>query len=148
MSAAIKNGYKVNYSAKTFTMTKAFEKELNAGNAEAEAILSHYLEMFPNLRIVRKTHASPKKSRDDKGLTYERMEKYIRLYDNADELLRTFELVKATAATQKNAYLFTKTWFYEQFPNYGKLPVVKEGKIIVLPIPAPVEARADKRKTS
>ena len=146
MNASIKKGYKVNFTTKTFTMTKEFERELDKGNEEAEAILCHYLEMFPTLRVVRKTHASPKKSRDDKGLTYERMERYIRLHDNADELLETFELVKATAATQKNAYLFTKTWFFEQFPNYGKLPAVKDGKIIAFPIPAPVEARVDKRK--
>ena len=137
------NGYKFDFTKKTFTMTKAFEKELNAGNEEAESILNHYLEMFPTMRIVRKTHASPKKSRDDKGLTYARMERYIKLHDNASELMETFEKVKEIAATQKNAYLYTKTWFFQQFPDYGKLPVVKEGKIMVLPVPAPAVEEAE-----
>lgn len=140
------NGYKFDFTKKTFIMTKAFEKELNAGNEEAESILNHYLEMFPTMRISRKTHASPKTSREDKGLTYARMERYIKLHDNADELMEIFEKVKEIAATQKNAYLYTKTWFLQQFPDYGQLPTVKEGKIIVLPIPAPVEAGAEEER--
>ena len=143
MNAEIKKGYKVDFTTKTFTMTKAFEKALNEGNEEAMNILNRYLVMFPALHVVRKTHASPKTVREDKGLTYARMERYIKLHDNADELMETFEKVKAIAATQKNAYLYTKTWFFQQFPDYGKLPVVKEGKLMVLPVPAPAVEEAE-----
>lgn len=47
-----------------------------------------------------------------------------------------FKDVKDIAAKQKKTYLFTKGWFVQQFPDYGKLPdISSNGKILyVLPV--------------
>lgn len=73
------------------------------------------------------------------------MERYINLHENAAELLITFEAVKEIAAEQKNPYLFTKGWFMQQFPGYGKLPEINSnGKILyVLPVDPPAPAEKD-----
>lgn len=97
------------------------------------------------MRIVHKTHRSPSKANANRGLTYERMEGYINLHENAAELLIKFLAVKEIAAKQKNPYLFTKGWFMQQFPDYGKLPEINSnGKILyVLPYDPPAPAEKD-----
>lgn len=106
-------GYKVNFTTKTLTITKAFEEDLMNGDANAMAVVTRFQSMFPDLTIVRKTHRSPKATNPDKGLTYERMERYISLHENSGELLEMFQKVKAIASTQKNSFLYTKRWIYE-----------------------------------
>ena len=98
-------GYKVNFTTKTLTITKAFEEDLMNGDANAMAVVTRFQSMFPDLTIVRKTHRSPKATNPDKGLTYERMERYISLHENSGELLEMFQKVKAIASTQKNSFL-------------------------------------------
>lgn len=130
-------GYKVSYASKTITITKEFE-ELSQDPLSAEAqVIKAFREMFPDLRIVRKSHRPSKRVNPDAGLTYPKMEKYIRLHENSGELLRMFEIVKDIATTQKNPYLYTKTWFFNQFPNFYDMPVFDGGKLYILPVPPP-----------
>lgn len=131
------NGFKVNFTTKTLTITKAFEEDLMNGDANAMAVVTRFQSMFPDLTIVRKTHRSPKTTNPDKGLTYERMERYISLHENSDELLEMFQKVKAIASTQKNSFLYTKRWFMKQFPHFTELPTFTNGKLYVLPVNAP-----------
>lgn len=58
------------------------------------------------------------------------MEKYIRLYENANELLLAFSTVKAIAEVQQNKYEFVYRWFVSQFPNYNELPELENGKLV------------------
>lgn len=57
------------------------------------------------------------------------MEDYIKLYDNADELLKMFTLVKAVSKIQKNKFKYVYNWFIAQFPNYTELPNIRNGKL-------------------
>ena len=84
-------------------------------------------------RVVRKTHRSPKSANPAKGLSFERMEKYIRLHENADELLDLFQKVKAAG----RGYLYVKAWFIKQFPNYKDIPNFINGKLRTVPVEAP-----------
>ncbi len=126
-------GYRVDFTTKTFTMTRAFEADLMNGEAQAVGTLARFQAMFPDLKIVHKTRRPSKYVNPDKGLTYACMEKYIGFYENAEELLEIFQKVKGIAATQKNSYLYTKTWFMEQFPNFNGQPEFRKGKLYVLP---------------
>ena len=130
-------GFKMNFTTKTLTITKAFEEDLMNGTPEAMEVVSRFQTMFPDLSIARNTHRSPKTSNPDKGLTYERMERYIRIHANSEELLAIFKQVKEIAATQKNSYLYTRTWFKKQFPHFTEQPSFKNGKLYVLPLDAP-----------
>ena len=141
---------KINFTANTITITKSFaDAASDPASAECEK-LSKLQAAYPGMRIVHKTHRSPSKANANKGLTYERMEGYINLHENAAELLVTFEAVKKIATQQKNPYLFTRNWFIEQFPDYGKLPdISSNGKILyVLPVELPAAEKDDTAESS
>ena len=144
------NECKINFTANTITISKSFALAASdPTSAECEK-LSKLQAAYPGMRIVHKTHRSPSKANVNKGLTYDRMEGYINLHENAAELLITFETVKAIAAKQKNPYLFTKGWFMQQFPDYGKLPdISSNGKILyVLPVELPAADKDDAAESS
>ena len=135
---------KINFTANTITISKSFaDAASDPTSAECEK-LSKLQAAYPGMRIVHKTHRSPSKANANKGLTYERMEGYINLHENAAELLVKFKAVKAIAAKQKNPYMFTRGWFMEQFPDYGKLPAINSnGKILYIRPVDPSSAEKD-----
>lgn len=137
--------YKINFTTNTITISKSFALAASDPSKPEFETLSKLQAAYPGMRIVHKTHRSPSKANANKGLTYERMEGYINLHENAAELLTKFEAVKAIASNQKNPYLFTKGWFMQQFPDYGKLPDISgNGKILsILPVAAPATTKKD-----
>lgn len=137
--------YKINFTTNTITVSKSFALAASDPSKPEFETLSKLQAAYPGMRIVHKTHRSPSKANANKGLTYERMEGYINLHENAAELIVTFEAVKKIAAQQKNPYLFTKGWFMQQFPDYGKLPEINNnGKILyVLPVDPPAPTAKD-----
>ena len=44
-------GYKVNFTTKTLTITKAFEEDLMNGDANAMAVVTRFQSMFPDLTV-------------------------------------------------------------------------------------------------
>ena len=137
--------YKINFTTNTITVSKSFAIAASDPSKPEFETLSKLQAAYPGMRIVHKTHRSPSKANANKGLTYERMEGYINLHENAAELLVTFEAVKKIAAQQKNPYLFTRNWFIEQFPDYGKLPdISSNGKILYIrPVDPPAAEKND-----
>lgn len=126
--------YRVDFTKMTLTMTADFADNAYDPTTEEYKILTRLKKDFPNLRIVRKTHRSPKTANPAKGLTYERMEKYIRLHENADELLDLFQKVQSAG----RGYPYVKAWFVKQFPNYNDIPNFINGKLrIVEPVEVP-----------
>ncbi len=123
--------YKADFAANTLTVTKDFAIAANDPTTHEFEILAKFKAAYPDMKIVRKTRRAPKQAPKTKGLTYKRMEDYIRLHENADKLIETFNTIKEVAAKQKNPYDFTKQWFDKQFPDYGKLPTIKDGKIVI-----------------
>ena len=121
--------YTMNFATKTLTMTKDFAEKAMIPNSEESNILLHLQNICPNLRITYKTHKTSAKN-PRKGLTFAKMEKYIRLYENANELLLAFSTVKAIAEVQPNKYEFVYRWFVSQFPNYNELPELVNGKLV------------------
>ena len=129
--------YRVDFSTMTLIMTAEFADRAYDPNTDEYAVLTRLQKDFPQLRVVRKTHRSPKSANPAKGLTYERMEKYIRLHENADELIDLFQKVKAAG----RGYLYVKAWFVKLFPNYNDIPNFINGKLRTVPVEAP-EAEA------
>lgn len=132
--------YRVDFTKMTLTMTAEFaDNAYNPATDEYE-ILTRLQRDFPRLRVVRKTHRSPKTANPAKGLTYERMEKYIRLHENADELLDLFQKVQSAG----RGYPYVKAWFVKQFPHYNEVPEFKNGKLrVVEPVEAPNAEEAE-----
>lgn len=139
------NEYKINFTANTITISKSFAEAASDPSKPEFETLSKLQAAYPGMRIVHKTHRSPSKANVNKGLTYDRMERYIKLHENAAELLDKYKAVKAIAATQKSPYKLIRNWFMKQFPDYGKLPEINSnGKILyVLPYDPPAPAEKD-----
>lgn len=129
-----KLSYRVDFTTMTLTMTAEFADRAYDPTTEEYEILTRLQRDFPSLRVVRKIHRSPKTANPAKGLTYERMEKYINLHENADELLDLFQKVQSAG----RGYPYVKAWFVKQFPHYNEVPEFKNGKLrIVEPVEAP-----------
>lgn len=127
-------GYKMDFTTKTITITKEFaETALMNPESDQGKILENARSLCPDLRIAYKTHTPSKRNNTYKGMTYKKMEGYIKLYENADELLDTFNLIKKASKIQKNSYRYVLNWFLKQFPDYDKLPEIKNGKLYIIP---------------
>lgn len=120
--------YKMNFATRTLTITKDFEKKAMIPNSEESTLLLHLQSVCPNLKIAYKSSNS--NNRNTKGLTYAKMERYIRLHENVNELLIVFSTIKEIARTQNHAYNFVYNWFVTQFPDYGEIPEMRNGKLV------------------
>lgn len=125
--------YRIDFTTMTLTMTAEFADNAYNPTTDEYAILTRLQKDFPQLRVVRKTHRSPKSANPAKGLTFERMEKYIRLHENADGLLDLFQKVKDA----DRGYQYVRAWFVKQFPNYNDIPNFIDGKLRTVPVEAP-----------
>jgi hypothetical protein len=61
------------------------------------------------------------------------MERHIRAYENAEELLEVFETVKTMSAPLASPYKYVADWFKAQFPKYNEAPILKDGVLTVVP---------------
>lgn len=124
--------YKIDFEKQTLTITKEFAERARNINSEEYSILMRVKSDFPDMRILKYTHKSPKKASGNKSISYKKMESYMKLFDNADELLKMFELVKRASLSQKNSYMFVKKWFLSTFPDFFEVPAMENGKLIAL----------------
>lgn len=136
MSAVEKkiSGYKLSIAEKTLTITKAFEEAIAAGNSDECELFNRLMKDIPGLKIIRKTHSTPrvynnkngeKTSRNQfKNLTYKNMESFINALPKNEEYLREYNFAKNTASLlQINGYTLIRKWFTAQFPLYRKNPI-------------------------
>lgn len=124
--------YKMDLTTKTLTVTRAFaETALSNLDSEEAKIIARCRAICPDLKFAyytnRKTRT--KKSNSTKGLTYTKMENYIRLYENRDELLNMFYKVRSLSQIQTSPYHFVCNWFFSQFPDYDCIPEFVNGKL-------------------
>ena len=118
----MKNTYKIDFVNNTLNMSKVFEEALNNPASEEYKLLKQLRADFPGIQIVRKTRRPSKTARPNKNLTYANMEKYMSVFENADELLTQFRVVKTCSLQQPSPYKFVLDWFKIQFPDYKKEP--------------------------
>ena len=121
--------YKMNFATKTLTISKEFSnKAISCPNSKEYQIMEQCRSLCPDLKIAYFTHKTSN-SKLYGGMTYSKMEKYIRLFENSDEILETFQLVKEVAKLQSNKRGFVYRWFVAQFPNYDEIPEIRNGKL-------------------
>ena len=134
--------YKMNFATKTLTISREFShKAISCPNSKESQIMEQCRSLCPDLKIAYFTRSAPS-SKQYGGLTYTKMENYIKLYENANELMRMFLLVKEVAKIQRNKMGFVYNWFVTQFPNYDEMPEVRNGKLYASVVRVPeVEER-------
>lgn len=128
------NGYQINFTTRTITITADFEKAMCNPEANEYKLIRQLCADFPDMRIVRRTHRTPtryiSKSGEKsacnpyKNLTYERMERFMDALPNSAEYRKQYDFLKATASgIQTNGYSLVRNWFLAQFPLYRKNPL-------------------------
>ena len=128
-------GYKINFATQTLTMNYRFAEESMKYGTEEYNLLKEVKADFPNLKIVTKAGRKITTPRKTKRLTYNNMEKYIRTFENSEELLAMFNLARNRSATAKSPYKFVCDWFLMQFPNYDTFGQITEPKSKINPVP-------------
>ena len=134
--------YKMNFATKTLTISREFSnKAIACPNSKEYQIMEQCRSLCPDLKIAYFTRRASS-CKPYGGMTYTKMENYIKLYDNAGELLEMFSLVKEVAKIQKSKMGFVYNWFVTQFPNYEEMPEIRNGKLYIPVVGVPeVEER-------
>lgn len=130
-------GYKIDFSTNTITMNFKFAAAASQYGTPEYKLIRDIKADFPTLKEIVKSGREQKKARPNKRLTYDNMKKHIAVYDNAAELMDTFESVKALSLSAASPYKYVADWFVAQFPDYNKAPAFKDGKLIAIPVKAP-----------
>ena len=92
-------GYSLNLTAKTLTITKAFEDAIAKGEGGAYELYTKFMRDIPGLTVIRKTHATPRKyvskstgetfnCNQFKNLTYKNMEGFINGLSNSEDYMK------------------------------------------------------------
>lgn len=140
-TASVK-GYKIDYRSNAVYVNYKFYAEAQRDfHSEEAKLLREIQSAFPTMSIVVKSGRNITTPRSNKRLTYENMKKYISVYENADELLKTFEIVKTASAVVKSPYKYVRDWFEAQFPDYQAVPDTGDVKSKVIIISAPDTAK-------
>lgn len=104
----------VNAIDKEIVITKSFYKKASAYGTREYELLKQVMKDNKTFNIIIK---SPKGGNDN-GLTFKRMEEYIKTQPNSEENLREFNAVKAVAKAKGALYMHTKKWFLNKFKDY------------------------------
>ena len=120
--------------SRTLTITSKFAEMMNNPASDEYQLVAQFQKDFPGLRITKRTHRTPTRYNTKSGetynrnqfkdLTYDRMEKFMRVLPQGEAYLTEYETVKAFAEVVKhNGYPIVRSWFIEQFPHYRKDPL-------------------------
>lgn len=130
-------GYKIDFATQTLAMNYKFAAASKRFGSEEYNLVKSIKDDFPNLKIVTRAGRKITTPRKTKRFTYNNMEKYIRTFENSEELLAMFNLVKDRSATAKSPYKFVCDWFLMQFPDFEKFGEITDINTKVIPICAP-----------
>ena len=136
-SSVKKSGYRINYITNSVIVTRKFLEEASTLGPAAD--IMNQLRAL-GFTIVVKAPEKRKSSR----LTYAKMENFIECVENSEDYMSEFEMVKALSKSQSNPYIYVKTWFLNNFPNYSEQPVFDEDGFVVVKAKSRTEAEAIK----
>lgn len=128
------NAYSLNLTAKTLTITKAFEDAVATGEGPEYERYMKLMTDIPGLTVIRRTHKTPSKYRTNSGeayscnqfknLTYKNMEGFIKGLPEHDDFLTVFNFLRNYASLVQTArYTAVRRWFVAQFPEFRKNPL-------------------------
>lgn len=124
-----------NHTNKTITVSDKFYRAAKDPTNDEFYDLMKLRELCPGYEIITRSHRKPRRTentpRIPKFVSYEHMEKYIKLLPKSEELLLQLQSVKDYAKAHNYAASIVFKWFNETFPDYHKKPKIdKDGKLI------------------
>lgn len=133
-------GYEIDFKTNTFYMNfKFYEKVSKDIFSKEYEIYQKICKDFPQMKLVTRAGRKTKTCNANKRLTYANMESYIKVQDNADELMAAFVIAKEESKNKPSPYAFVRDWFVKQFPNYKECKILKDDNIISFAEAAPTE---------
>ena len=128
--------YAIDFTTNTVTVTKKFlEAAQMIGTPEFNTMMQ-IREM--GMTIITKAPAKKKNTK----LTYDKMQKYINLLDEAEKYQAEFERVQIESLAYDASYAYVLKWFKKTFPNYGKLPE-RNAELKIINTPANYDAEEE-----
>lgn len=115
--------YKINFTAKTITISKNFCKLAQNPANEEYNLLVKIREDFKDFRII--TEVTKPRKKHGK-ISYDKMVKYISCQPDSTILLKRFAEVRELSKGTTSPYNFVKNWFEKTFPAYEELPKFDE----------------------
>ena len=157
-------GYTLSLSAKTLTITKAFEDAVSKGEGEAYDLYTKFMREIPGLTVVRKTHATPSKyvskstgekfnCNQFKNLTFDNMKAFIEGLPNSEKFMKSYNFLRYCGKLpQTSRYTVVRKWFVAQFPEFRKNPLFylyNEVKVVdIAPFIEEEQTRAEEKTAS
>ena len=132
-----RKGYKILFDTNTVIMNYKFAAAAATYGTAENKLMKDIRADFPGMTEVVVSGRVQTTAKANHRLTYENMEKHIRVYENAEELLDVFETVKAASVALASPYKYVADWFKAQFPNYKMSVVFKNGKLTAAPVKKP-----------
>ena len=132
-----REGYKILFDTNTVIMNKKFAAAAAKYGTIENTTIRNIRNDFPGMKEVVVSGRECDKAKPNHRLTYDHMDEYIKVYENADELKEVFETVKAASIVLANPYKYVSDWFKAQFPDYNKTVVFKDSNLTVAPKKAP-----------
>ena len=122
------NGYNFDALNNTLTISASFAKKASkAGSLEYNVILKLRRD-FPNLTIQQEEKREGKKS-----INYNKMQEFIDMHRNKDELTKLFNNVRKLSRVQPMPYKYVRTWFDNLFPYYSEQPTFDADGFVIAP---------------
>lgn len=127
--------YKVDFVAKTITITAECAEKMNDPDTTEYRAIRQLCADFPAMKIIKRTHRTPRKyvskstgekfnCNQFKNLTYENMETFISGLPNAEQYMTAFNFLKECGSLPLTSrYTAVRRWFVDQFPEFRKNPL-------------------------
>ena len=138
-------GYEIDFTTNTLYMNYKFANAAKDVFSKEYEIYQKICNDFQNIKVIVRAGRKTKTCNANKRLTYANMESYIKVQDNADELMAAFVIAKEESKNKPSPYAFVRDWFVKQFPNYKECKILKDDNIISFAEAAP---QANEEKVS
>ena len=132
-------GYEIDFATNTLYMNYKFANAAKDVFSKEYEIYQKICNDFQNIKVIVRAGRKTKTCNANKRLTYANMESYIKVQDNADELMAAFVIAKEESKNKPSPYAFVRDWFVKQFPNYKECKILKDDNIISFAEAAPQE---------
>ncbi len=128
MKTARNNGYKIDYTTNTITVTKKFMEEAGVIGTSAFSTMKELRQMGMTISVK---ETAPRKNNK---ITYAQMVQYISCVENSTFYMAQFNAIREEAKSKNNPYNRVLEWFNQTFPCFYDMPEFNaKNEVIVTP---------------
>ena len=106
--------FKFSEDMKEMYVSKAFHNKATTYGTPEFRQWREIRNEFPDIRMVVKSN----RTSDIYNTTYAKMEKYIKTFDNAEDILAEMAKVKERSKIQRTPHRYVLAWFESVYPDY------------------------------